>query len=619
MRRFHLFRDAGRAVRLLALLAGCLMGLVSVTAGAKPVAVQSPDGRLRAELSAAHGDLRYRILLDGRQLLAPSRLGIRADGVEFGENVTLGAARFRRVHETYRFFGAHSLAVNDAREASVTVTAHGESYWVDVHVANDGVGVRLRLEPKKGRRLQGDRSAWMIEGNPRIWADKLDPSYESHYRTLSLAELGSDLYGMPVTVQVRGAYLSITEAALKDYGDLALRRGAGGALEGELYADPQGWTTDDPVIQPWRVTIVARTLTDLVNTTLVQNLNPPAGPELARADWIRPGRSSWQWMAIGDPRQDDQEQWVDWTRQLGYEYYLVDEGWEHWTDPWASLAKVVAYAKSRNVKIWLWVHSAAVRTPEARQAYFRKAVETGVSGVKIDFPEKANRWWASWYHDAARDAAAVKLMVDFHGANKPTGMERTWPNVLTREGVRGHEWHMTRYNRTLEPAHDTILPFTRYVAGAGDYTPLVLDPVELRGISWAHEVAGAIAFTSPFLCFGGHPRDFVANPARDVLMALPATWDETRVLKGTEPGSVVAEARRKGSQWFVAVMNGESARSLDVSLDFLGPGTWRSSQLFDVRDKADAWDRRELDVSRADHIRLDLAPRGGFVGWIRKR
>jgi alpha-glucosidase len=606
-----------RSILLPALLAGGLAGLSPATAADRLV-VQSPDHHLSAELSATGGTLRYRILLDGRQLLAPSRLGIRSDGAELGEGVTLGAATSRAVHETYRFFGAHNLAVNDAREASVKATSHGETYWVDLHVANDGVGVRLRLAPRKGRKVEADRSAWMIEGNPTIWADKLDPSYESHYRTLSLSDLGSDLYGMPVTARVGSVYLSITEAALKDYGDLALKRAADGALEGQLYADPQGWTTDDAVIQPWRVTVVARTLTDLVNTTLVQNLNPPAAPELAKADWIKPGRSTWQWMAIGDPKENDQEQWVDWTRQLGYEYYLVDEGWEHWSDPWGSLAKVVAYAKPRNVKIWLWVHSNQVRTPDARRAYFQKAVEAGVVGVKIDFPQQANRWWATWYHDTARDAAAMKLLVDFHGANKPTGMDRTWPNVLTREGVRGHEWHMTRYNRTLEPAHDTILPFTRYIAGPGDYTPTVFDPIELRGISWAHEVAQAITFTSPFLCFGGHPKDFVANPARDVLMALPATWDETRVLKGSEPGVVVAEARRKGDQWFIAVMNGGAASTLDLPLDFLGAGKWTSSQLFDAKGNPYAWDLQERAVTRADHIRLDLAPRGGFVGWIRK-
>ena len=588
-------------------------------AAAQPVTVQSPDGKLRAELSTTGGTLRYRILLDGKQLLAPSRLGIRTDGIELGMDATLGTSKTKLVHETYRFWGAHALAVNDAREASVSAMSHGQPYWIDVHVANDGVGVRLRLPAKAGRKIEADRSSWMIQGNPTIWADTLDGSYESRYQTKTLAELGSGAYGMPLTMRLGGAYVAITEAAVTDYGDLALKKGADGALDGELYADPKGWVTDKAVTQPWRVTIVARTLTALVNTTLLQNLNPPADPRLLKADWIKPGRSSWQWMAIGDPKQDDQEQWVDWTKQLGYEYYLVDEGWEHWTDPWPSLAKVVAYARTKNVKIWLWVHSNQVFTPEARQAYFRKAVEAGVVGVKIDFPQAANREWATWYTDVARDAAASRLMVDYHGAAKPTGMERTWPNVLTREGVRGHEWHMTRYGRVQEPQHDTILPFTRYLAGPGDYTPTVFEAKELQGISWPHEVAQAISFTSPFLCFGGHPRDFVDNPARDLLMALPPIWDETRILKGSEPGKVVIEARRRGDQWFLAVMNGGETTKLDVPLAFLGKGQWTSSQFFDVPGKKDAWDRKEIRVTGADHVRLDLAPRGGFVGWIRRR
>lgn len=510
------------------------------------------------------------------------------------------------------------MAVNRAREATVPVKSHGESYLVDVHVANDGVGVRMRLSAKPGRKIQADRSSWMLEGDPVMWADKLDAAYESHYRTTSLQKLGADSLGLPVTAKVGDLYLAFTEAALKDYGDLAVKRVADGALEGQLYADPEGWTTDDAVVQPWRVTVIARNLTQLVNSTLVPNLNPPADPQLAKADWIVPGRSAWQWMAIGDPRLEDQHQWVDWTKQLGFEYYLIDDGWKRWKDNWASLASVASYAKSQNVKVWLWVHSNEVKEPEARKAYLQKAVEAGVVGVKIDFPPACNRWWSTWYHDVARDAAALKLLVDFHGANKPTGMQRTWPNVLTREGVRGHEWHMTRYKRVLDPAHDTILPFTRYVAGPGDYTPTVFESKELQGTTWAHELAQSVVFTSPFLCTGGHPRDYVANPAKDVLSAIPAVWDETRVLNGSEPGKVVAMARRSGSQWFVAVMNGGEATSLDLPLAFLGDGKWKASRLFDLKDKPDAWDRQDGSITGADHIKLNLAPRGGFVGWFRR-
>jgi alpha-glucosidase len=410
----------------------------------------------------------------------------------------------------------------------------------------------------------------------------------------------------------------LTEALVKDYGDLAVKLGTDGALEGQLYADPQGWTTDDPVTQPWRVTIIARNLTDLVNTTLVQNLNPPPDPQLAHADWIKPGRSAWQWLAIGDPRQEDQKQWVDWTSQLGFEYYLIDEGWSRWKDSWATIASVSAYAKTQNVKIWIWVNSREVRDPQARKEFFRKAVEAGVVGVKIDFPPACNRAVSNWYFDTAKDAADVHLLTDFHGANKPTGMDRTWPNVLTREGVRGHEYQITRYRRLLQPDHDVILPFTRYIAGPADYTPTVFTLKELQGNTWGHELAQAVIFTSPFLCFGGHPKEYLANPARDVLTAIPPIWDETRVLNGSEPGKVVAEARRSGDQWFIAVMNGADATSLDVPLDFLGSGTWKASQLRDTKDKPDAWDRQDGNITRTDHIKLDLSPRGGFVGWLRR-
>jgi alpha-glucosidase len=239
-----------------------------------------------------------------------------------------------------------------------------------------------------------------------------------------------------------------------------------------------------------------------------------------------------------------------------------------------------------------------------------------VVGVKVDFPPACDRSWSTWYWDVARDAAAHQLMVNVHGANKPTGIERTWPNMLTREAIRGHEWQMTRYSRVLEPEHDTILPFTRLVAGPGDYTPTVFAVEELQGNTWAHELAQGVVFTSPFQCFSGHPQDYVANAAVDVLKAIPAVWDETIVLPGSEPGVLAAFARRSGGDWFVGILNGPTAVSLDVSLSFLGAGSWSSIQLGDVSGRADAWDRREGTVTAADSIQVNLGTRGGFVGWF---
>jgi alpha-glucosidase len=237
----------------------------------------------------------------------------------------------------------------------------------------------------------------------------------------------------------------------------------------------------------------------------------------------------------------------------------------------------------------------------------------GVVGVKIDFQPEASVRWVNWYDETLRDAAARKLMVDFHGANKPIGRERTWPNEMTRESIRGHEFHILRYRRTLPPAHDTILPFTRFVIGPGDYTPTVFNPKELRGYTWSRELAQAIVFTSPFLCYADHPTNYLNNTALDVMKAIPSVWDETIVLPGSDIGKCAAFARRSGKTWFIGVLNGPDTTTLDVSLNFLGRGKYQMTRLGDGPDRDDAWLREEKTVARGDTLHLVLRPSGGSV------
>jgi alpha-glucosidase len=404
-----------------------------------------------------------------------------------------------------------------------------------------------------------------------------------------------------------------------NYSDLGVQAAADHSLRAYFHApsDRNGWTTDDAVVQPWRVTLLARDLNALVNSDLVRNLCPAASPELAKAKWIQPGRSSWQWWSSGDPRFEDQHQWVDWTKDLGFEYYLVDEGWRNWKaddkDNWACLREVCDYAKSRGVKIWIWVHSNEVPNAARRTNLLDHAVALGVVGVKIDFEPEANVRWVNWYDETLRDAAARKLMIDFHGANKPIGRECTWPNEMTRESIRGHEYHILRYRRTLPPSHDAILPFTRYVIGPGDYTPTVFNPKELRGYTWSRELAQAIVFTSPFLCYADHPTNYLNNAAMDVMRAIPSIWDETIVLPGSDIGKCAAFARRSGKQWFVGILNGAEATTLDFPLDFLSRGKYQMIQLGDAPERDDDWRREEKVVARKDRVKLSLRPGGGCV------
>jgi alpha-glucosidase len=599
----------------------CFLILFCAAAQAADIKVKSPDGKVVIAVTDT-GGLNYTVTLDGHEVVTHSRFGIIADGVDLGADVKLGKSSSHTINESYAMFGGHAEAKNNCRETTIAVrTADGENYELDVRAYNDGVALRSRLTAKPGRKINGEATEWKMSGNPLAWFQTDFGSYEGIFQSSPLNDFSDGKkIPLPVTFNLPGGgYALVTEANLLNYSDAGVQVGGDHSLHIIFHAKPDanGWMTDDAVVQPWRITLLARNLNALVNSDIVRNLCPPASPELAKAKWIQPGRSSWQWWSSGDPVYSEQHQWVDWTKQLGFEYYLVDEGWKNWRDNgkdrWACLREVCDYAKTRGVKIWAWANSSDATTLARMTNFLDHAGEVGVVGVKIDFQPQANVRWVNWYDETLREAAARKLMVDFHGANKPIGRERTWPNELTRESIRGHEYHILRYHRTLPPSHDTILPFTRFVIGPADYTPTVFNPKELRGYTWARELAQAIVFTSPFLCYADHPTNYLNNPALDVLKAIPSTWDETIVLPGSEIGKCAAFARRKGTTWFIGVINGGETTTLDFPLDFLKRGKYQMTQLGDAPDRNDAWQREEKTVKRGDPVRLTLRRGGGCV------
>ncbi len=584
------------------------------------VVVKSPDRNVVVTVTD-DGGLNYSVAFEGRTVVEKSRFGIVADGVDLGMNATLGKTSSHKIHETYAMFGGHSRAENYCRETTISLRNSSEPYELDVRAYNDGVALRARLVAKPARKINGEATEWKMAGNPLAWYQTDFGSYEGIFQNTRLDDLpAGKKIPLPITFSLAGGgYALITEANLLNYSDAGVQSSTDHSLRICFHARPDtdGWVTSDAVIQPWRVTLLARDLNALVNNDLVRNLCPAAPPELTRAEWIQPGRSSWQWWSSGAPVYSDQHQWVDWTKEFGFEYYLVDEGWKEWKaegkNNWDCLREVCNYAKTRGVKIWLWVNSNEVPDAARRTNLLDHAVVVGAVGVKIDFEPEADVRWVNWYDETLRDAAARKLMVDFHGANKPIGRYRTWPNEMTRESVRGHEYHILRYNRTLPPEHDCILPFTRYVIGAGDYTPTVFNPKELRGYTWSRELAQAIVFTSPFLCYADHPTNYLNNAALDVMKAIPSVWDETIVLPGSDIGKCAAFARRSGKQWFIGVINGTDATTLVLPLDFLGRGKYQMIQLGDAPDRDDAWQRDERSVKRGDSVHLVLRRGGGCV------
>jgi len=603
-------------------LGGCVLLLAFNSAwAADSVLIKSPDGKVSVQIQPGR-QLTCVEKFHGQTVVEPSALGVSVDGLDLGRNVALASQPATRViNEQYPTRGVHATARNHYRTADLPlISGDAKTAWqLEVRVYNDGVAYRYHVPVSGRHHIDGESSEWQLPVGTTLWHQSADNrSYEARYVMDIVGQMESDQRLMaPAALKFPGAvgYGLMTEANLINYSDMALAASGTHGFKASFHDDPDGWDQTGEIVSPWRVTLLAADLNALVNSDLIKNLCPAPAPELAQANWIKPGRSIWHWLSCYcAPDLSQQKWWIDRTRELGCEYYLIDDGWRDWNgggdNSWQAMAETVAYAQSQNVKIWAWVNAKYVFTSADRLAYFQRAKALGIAGLKVDFPEPASARWVQWYEDVLRDAARLELMIDFHGAVKPTGRERTWPNEMTREAVAGRE-------QGKSPAlHDTTLPFLRYVQGHADFTPTLFMPDRLKGSSFAHELAMAVVYTSPYLCLGDNPSDYLNSVAVDVLKALPPVWDETRVLPQSKIGELAAFARRCGDQWFIGVINDLTPRREHLSLDFLGRGSYRLVELADNGSQPDAFVRTERVVTRRDSLTLPLRKDGGYVAWL---
>ncbi len=601
--------------------------MAAVMAGAQ-VTVKSPDGAVAAVIVPdASGRLTFCVRLRRSEVLPPSPLGVTVDGADLGLGVTFGRPVTCRFRETYPVRGLHDTAVNSYREAVVPLLdeQRAEVARLEVRAFDDGVAYRYRVPGSGTRTVNGESSAWVLPAGSLLWYQRNVRDHADIYIEQAAESVPKDtVMGVPVTVMLadRSAYLLLTEANLVGYSDMALKTAGGRMLASFFHADRTGWESEGEIVSPWRVTLVAKDLNALANSDIVKNLCPPPSAKLAAAGFYKPGRAVWHGASEDVPDLTEQRWWYDSAKALGFEYDLIDAGWKTWgdgeKDKWACLREGVAYGKSVGVETVIGVHSQDITTAEARLAYMRLARACGVTGIKIDFVPAANSEWVQWYDDTLRDAAEIGLFVDFHGATKPTGRERTWPNELTREAVRGHEWHSARYKRTQPPNYDTILPFCRSVQGPADYTPTVFNPAELNGCTWARELAQAVVFHSPFLCYADNPKWYLENPAAELFRSIPPVWSETRVLPGSEIGLMAAFAKRDRGDWFVGVINAGQPQELTIECVFLGKGTFRMVSYGDAEGRDDAYAIERRVVTRKDKLELKIRKNGGFVARFEK-
>jgi alpha-glucosidase len=605
---------------------------------ALPITVEGPSSQVKFDLSLrSENRVAYRVTLKGRPVVELSRLGILVDGVNLGDGATVAGVERSRQDDRYRTRGVHSIAINRYNAATISLIHQpsGTRYSMEVRAFDDGVAFRY-VVPAGGNVTRVPDEATVFNVPPRsvVWYHDLDGHYEGVHERKDIEDVTEgDWAAPPVTAQLPDGtgFVSITEAALKDYAGMVLQTDRRGGFAARLaHAAPASYpyrlrypaldvrrlespaSITGTITTPWRVVLAGFDLNTLVNSDIISNLSAPPDsalfPQGIDTPWIKPGRAVWRYLDGGENTFEGIKEFSDMAGKLGFEYQVVEGLWRRWTDD--QLRELVSYSKDRKIGILLWVHSRDIQGRDARRALFQRLHDFGAAGVKIDFLDHEAKEVIDLYQAILRDAAGFQLLVDFHGANKPAGESRTWPNEMTREGVYGLEHRAQTWAR-----HNTTLPFTRYLAGHGDYTPVVFGD-RRRETSWPHQIATAAIFASPLLVYGANPKSLLENPAVELIKALPSTWDETIVLRGSAIGELAAFARRKGEEWFIAVLNGPEARTLRVDLKFLGPRSYGATLVRDDPDNAASERIERVTLIRQGSIAITLRAGGGFIGRL---
>jgi len=345
-----------------------------------------------------------------------------------------------------------------------------------------------------------------------------------------------------------------------------------------------------------------------VNSDIVHNLCAPPDknwfPQGAHTDWIVPGRAVWKYLDGGGPGSfEAAKKFTDDAAQLGFEHNILEGYWARWGGD--TLRQLIDYSRQKKVGIWLWKHSKSLRDANERAAFFKKCHDLGVTGLKIDFFDHEAKETIDLYTAILQEAAQNHLLLDFHGANKPTGLLRTWPNALTSEAVKGMESSKLEDRAT----HETTIPFTRFLAGPAEYTVMMFSDRK-KNTTVTHQMASAAILSSPLLTYAANPERILKS---SIIKDIPAVWDETIVLPQSEIGELAAYARRKGNNWFVAVMNGTAPKKISIPLRFLKGARYNTT----VAKDDDGNDHITVTENRpygpGDTIELNLVSGGGYL------
>ncbi len=643
-----------KKIILSALLSGLVISLM-----AKEYKVTSPDGKI-VVVVAKENQVKWNVSYEGKELVSSEAVSME---LETGK---IPAVKDRIRKATSKKVRENIIPAVPAKRSEVISEynlleiSFSSGSVLEFRVFDDGVAYRFRTIQEGDITVVKEISELKFPEGTKSWYP-LEESFMSHNERIFIPSLADTinekhLASLPTLFQVNGTNILVTESDIEDYPGMWLRGGAKGKFTGvwPQYPDKEALrqdrnlfitSTKDYIAKtkgtrsfPWRVFVIASNDSKLIESELVFKLAKPN--KLEDTKWIKPGQVAWDWWNANNIygvdfrsgiNNDTYKYYIDFASSNGIEYVILDEGWYKLGNvmeqvPEINVDELCRYAESRNVGIILWVvwNTLWEKIDEALPLWER----WGVKGIKVDFMQRDDQKVVNFYHEAIQKTAKHHMLIDFHGAYKPDGIGRTWPNALTREGVKGME--NNKWSKDINPEHDVTLPFTRMVAGPMDYTPGAMINMDSANFTpqftrpesqgtRVHQIALYVIYESPLQMLSDSPSNYLREPeTTDFIVKIPVVWDDIKVLDA-KVGDYLLLTRRSGREWFVGALTDWKSRDMNLDLSFLPSGEYRM-EIFQDGINADrhAQDYKHMvvTVQSKEKMTIHLAPGGGFAARL---
>lgn len=637
-----------------------LLGLQTCMLAAQSYTVTSPDGMIQAEISVG-SDISFSVSCGSDQILQESTIALRIAGAKTGEWKASNISR-HSVDETIRPVVPEMNSEIRDHYNQLTIEL-SDQISLSFRVFDNGLAYRWESRIPGNIKIMDEMASFVFHPKDLVWYP-LESSFYSHnerlYKQYRMDRIGRDsLASLPVLVQHGNVNLLITEADLFDYPGMWLTgNGNENGLAAKFPPYPAAESqagdrnlrvtkTEDFIASstgnrtyPWRLIIISQDDKGLMENQLVYQLSRSTEEDFS---WVRPGKVAWDWWNALNLYQVDfragintetYKYYIDFAAAYGLDYIILDEGWSPTTDITVCMDEIdmqelVSYAREQHVGIILWVLWTTLdRQMEEALNNYRS---WGISGIKVDFMQRDDQVAVNFYERTAREASLRHLLVDFHGSFKPTGLERMYPNVLTREGVYGLEQSKWDNSKNIAPPHNVTLPYIRNAVGPMDYTPGAM--INANSNDWApvydrpmslgtrcHQLAMYVVYTSPLQMLADAPSNYYREPeCMEFLSRVPAVWDRTVALDGKVGDYAVIARRKENGDWYIGAMTNWNARDIDIDFSFLGDGIY-SAEIWQDGINADRvaidFERQTWEVGNQVTRTVHLAPGGGWVAII---